>query len=227
MRRIRPHLTYANVMATIAVFLVLSGGTAVALTGSNTVFSDDIVNDQVFSADVRDDTLTGGGLTAADLRAGSVRSSEAQDNSLTGADVKESSFGRVPSALLGGLGRWSTGGGDCNPNSDVFVSCAIVTVNLPAPARVLLMGQATAYQQLADTVAFGHCRLASTSGALLASTTTVSVRADDLEHVSPVAVTEAFPAGQHSFGIDCNEPSNSTPISYFETGIVAVALSAG
>ena len=37
LRRLRPHLTYANVMATIAVFLVLSGGGAVAaLNSSNT-----------------------------------------------------------------------------------------------------------------------------------------------------------------------------------------------
>ncbi len=42
MRRIRDHLTYANVMATIAVFLVLGGGSAVALSGSNTVQSDDL-----------------------------------------------------------------------------------------------------------------------------------------------------------------------------------------
>ena len=35
LRRLRSHLTYANVMATIAVFLVLSGGAAVALKGSN------------------------------------------------------------------------------------------------------------------------------------------------------------------------------------------------
>jgi hypothetical protein len=42
MRRIRSHLTYANVMATIAVFLVLSGGTAVALSGTDTVQSDDL-----------------------------------------------------------------------------------------------------------------------------------------------------------------------------------------
>ncbi len=47
-RRIRGRLTYANVIATLALFLVLTGGTAVALKGSNTVFSDDIVNDQVF-----------------------------------------------------------------------------------------------------------------------------------------------------------------------------------
>ena len=55
-QRIRSHLTYANVMATIAVFLVLGGGSAVALSGSNTVFSDDIVDNQVQSADVRDYT---------------------------------------------------------------------------------------------------------------------------------------------------------------------------
>jgi formylglycine-generating enzyme required for sulfatase activity len=36
LRRLRSHLTYANVMATIAVFLALSGGAAVALNGSNT-----------------------------------------------------------------------------------------------------------------------------------------------------------------------------------------------
>jgi hypothetical protein len=68
------------------------------LTGSNTVFSDDIVDNQVKGVDVRDDTLTGGGLTAADLRAGSVAGSEVENDSLTGADVKESSLGRVPQA---------------------------------------------------------------------------------------------------------------------------------
>lgn len=76
--RIRSRLTYANVVATLSLFLVLSGGTAVALTGSNTVFSDDIVDNQVKTGDVRNDTLIGGGLT--------------------GSDVKESSLGRVPQA---------------------------------------------------------------------------------------------------------------------------------
>src|SRR5829696_5728599 len=86
-QRLRSHLTYANVMATIAVFLVLSGGTAVALTGTNTVFTDDIVNDQVKSADVRNDDLAKGGLGALDLRAGSVR----------GSEVLESTLDQVPS----------------------------------------------------------------------------------------------------------------------------------
>src|SRR4051794_12311030 len=55
--RIRSRLTYANVIATLALFLVLSGGTAVALTGSNTVFSDDIVDNQVTGADVKEASL--------------------------------------------------------------------------------------------------------------------------------------------------------------------------
>jgi hypothetical protein len=85
-------------MATIAVFLVLSGGTAVALSGSNTVFSDDIVDNEVRSADVRNDTLAGGGLAAADLQASSVGTSEVALNSLNGADINESLLGKVPNA---------------------------------------------------------------------------------------------------------------------------------
>ena len=52
MRRIRRHLTFANVVAAIALFLALGGGTAVALNGANTVFSDDIVNGEVKSPDL-------------------------------------------------------------------------------------------------------------------------------------------------------------------------------
>jgi len=91
-------VTYANVIATLALFLVLTGGTAVALEGSNTVFSDDIADDQVSSADVRNDTLNGGGLTAADLRPASVGSSEVKDDAVTGIDVDESTLGVVPEA---------------------------------------------------------------------------------------------------------------------------------
>jgi hypothetical protein len=46
----------AMVVALIALFVAL-GGTATALSGSNTVFSDDIVNNEVQSADVRDGSL--------------------------------------------------------------------------------------------------------------------------------------------------------------------------
>ena len=116
MEGLRRHLTYANVMSTLAVFLVIGGGAAYA---ANTVFSTDIVDgevktadigngevkvadigtgavatdeigaDQVRSVDVRNDSLSGGGLGASDLGTGSVGSSEVTDNSLATNDVVE------------------------------------------------------------------------------------------------------------------------------------------
>jgi cysteine-rich repeat protein len=76
--RLRSHVTYANVMATIAVFLVLGGGSAVALNGSNTVQSDDLG--------------PGAQVKAADVAANAVNGSKVVDNSLTGADIQDSSL---------------------------------------------------------------------------------------------------------------------------------------
>ena len=89
-QRLRYHLTYANVMATLAVFLVLSGGTAVALTGSNTVQSDDLG--------------PGAQVAAADIQANAVRSTHIFDHSVRGdLDIAANS---VPaSALAPNIGR--------------------------------------------------------------------------------------------------------------------------
>jgi hypothetical protein len=95
---LRSHLTYANVMVTVLAFIVLSGGTAVALSGSNTVFTDDIVDNDVRTADVRNDSLAGGGLGAVDLQPNSVGTSEVAANSLNGGDINESLLGIVPTA---------------------------------------------------------------------------------------------------------------------------------
>ena len=107
MRRIRNRLTYANVVATLALVIAVAGGTAYA---ANTVFSADIVDGEVKTADVRNDTLSGGGLTAADLRNGSVgnteiadggvRSAEVQNEALTGADIAESTLQNVNAGKL-------------------------------------------------------------------------------------------------------------------------------
>ncbi len=94
-RKLRSHLTYANVMVTLLAFIVIGGGAAYA---ANTVFSSDIVDNEVYSADVRNDSLTGGGLAAADLRAGAVGTSEVLNDTLTGgglaaADLRAGSVG--------------------------------------------------------------------------------------------------------------------------------------
>ena len=90
---LRAHLTYANVMATIAVFLVLSGGTAVALNGADTVQSDDLG--------------PGSQVKAPDVAANAVNGSDVVDSSITGADVNESSLnlGAEPLRFVGTTGQ--------------------------------------------------------------------------------------------------------------------------
>jgi hypothetical protein len=51
-RGVRQHLSYANVVSTLCLFLVVGGGSAVALSGSNTVLSDDIKNGEVKARDL-------------------------------------------------------------------------------------------------------------------------------------------------------------------------------
>jgi hypothetical protein len=110
MRRIR-RPSHATVVAYVALFIAIGGGTAFALDGANTVFTDDIANDTQPAGGGN----PAGGLQAADLRAGSVASSEAANNSLTGADVNEATL-NVDSAT-------SVLGSGCAPNSTAFISC--------------------------------------------------------------------------------------------------------
>ena len=88
MHRIRQRLTFANVVSVIALFVALSGGTAVALNGSNTVFTDDIANDTQPASGGN----PAGGLVAADLRPNSVGSSEVANGSIGGADIADFSL---------------------------------------------------------------------------------------------------------------------------------------
>jgi hypothetical protein len=61
MKFVRKRLTYANVMSSIAVFLVLAGGTAFAAAklGKNTVGSKQLKNNAVTSAKIKKGAVTG------------------------------------------------------------------------------------------------------------------------------------------------------------------------
>lgn len=86
-----------------ALFLVLSGGTAYALSGHNTVFSDDITNGQVRSVDIRDNDVS-----TVDVADESLTGNDVAPDSLGGGDINESQLGTVPnSSALGGRGPGS------------------------------------------------------------------------------------------------------------------------
>jgi hypothetical protein len=89
-RRLPSHTTVA---AYLSLFLVLSGGTAVALAGSNTVFTDDIAPGEIKNSDL--------GFRAVSLEkigGDAINSGRVVNNSLTGTDIAEPSLATVPNA---------------------------------------------------------------------------------------------------------------------------------
>ena len=99
-----------NVVGYIALFLVLTGGTAYALDGANTVFTDDIVDGEVRNADIRSGSVTtgkiaNGDVLTEDLAFDAVRGDRVADGSLTGADLADRSIGgqKVGVGTLAGI----------------------------------------------------------------------------------------------------------------------------
>ena len=82
----------AMAVAFVALLAALSG-TAIALPGTNSVDSGDIVNSTVRGKDIRNGSVGG-----SDIKNGSVKSLDVGDDSLTGTDINESTLGKVPSA---------------------------------------------------------------------------------------------------------------------------------
>jgi hypothetical protein len=71
-KRLRPRLTYANVIATLALFLALGGGAAFAAStmGRNSVGTKQLKRNAVTGAKVKDGSLSAGDFKAGQLPAG-------------------------------------------------------------------------------------------------------------------------------------------------------------
>lgn len=89
LRAIKDRLTYANVMATFAVFIALGGSSYAAFR----VGSPEIRNNSVRSVDLRNDDVRG-----RDVDNGTLTGRDVKRNGLGGGAVKESALGKVPSA---------------------------------------------------------------------------------------------------------------------------------
>lgn len=80
----RRHLTYANVVSTLCLFLLLGG---VAYAGT-----------QLAKGSVGTNQLKAEAVTKPKLHPNSVNSKKVVDNSLTGSDIDSSTLGKVPNA---------------------------------------------------------------------------------------------------------------------------------
>jgi hypothetical protein len=96
LRTVRPRLTYANVTATLALFVALGGGAYAAATlPRNSVGTRQLKRGAVTTAKLHKRAVTN-----SKLRKNAVTSSKVRNNSLTGSDINESTLGAVPSAAI-------------------------------------------------------------------------------------------------------------------------------
>lgn len=141
MRRIRRHLTFANVASAIALFVALGGGTAVALNGSNTVQSDDIG--------------PGAQVKAPDVADNAVSSPDVANESLTGADIKNRSGVQTckPSTARYGAicvdATHLTLGWD-----DAFAYCTDLGLRLPTLSEAVVLAKKYDVPDVSDTGRF-------------------------------------------------------------------------
>ena len=93
----RFHLTYANVIATIALFIAIGGASAFAASqfGKNTVGTSQIKNNSVTKTKIKKNAVV-----TAKIRGAAVTTKKIKNDAVTGAKVNESSLSTVPSAQV-------------------------------------------------------------------------------------------------------------------------------
>jgi hypothetical protein len=120
MRRLKGKLNYANVMATVAVFLAL-GGAAYAATKlpKNSVGTKQIKNNAVTEAKIRNGAiasskLANGSVGGAQLKPNSITGANVQNGSLTGTQINASTLGTVPTATSATKAKIATSAENAN-----------------------------------------------------------------------------------------------------------------
>lgn len=92
MKQIRKRLTYANVMSSLAVFLVLGGASAMA--------ANKIGTSQLKAGAVKTGKLAKNAVKASKLAKNAVTTAKIRNDAVTGAKVNEATLATVPSANL-------------------------------------------------------------------------------------------------------------------------------
>lgn len=95
MRSIRKRLTYANVMSSIAVFVVLGGAAVAANLPRKSVGTPQLKANAVTTAKIKRNAVT-----AKKIKKNAVTTVKIRDNAVTGEKVNESTLGPVPSAVV-------------------------------------------------------------------------------------------------------------------------------
>ena len=243
--RMRARLSYANVMSSLAVFLGLGGAGAYA---ANTVFSTDIVDGEVKTADlansavVRDkianssvvaNKINGSAVTAGKIAGGAVDGSKVADNSMKGADIDE---GTLDAGVF--TKGSSNAAANCIPTTGSFSDCVGTTFSLPRAGPVLIYaGGVVSRLGSAGVDAAEHvtCRL-EVDDATTAIPHSTATEAGHNVGGQPgarwwgfgvTAVTSTLPAGPHTFELSCVDAGVDPPDSFLPSATLSAVLIGG
>jgi hypothetical protein len=134
---LRRHLTYANVISTLCLFLVLGGGAAVAAT-------------KLGKSSVGTEQLKGEAVTKGKLGPDSVNSKKVVNGSLTGEDIVSSSLGKVPNASYADNAGHATTAGSADSAStattaDTAANAEKLDGHTPSEFGAILLANPTAH----------------------------------------------------------------------------------
>jgi hypothetical protein len=199
----RKHLTYANVVATLALFVALGGGAY----GVSQITSGDIKNDTIKSADLRDRKA--------------VKGSDVKRGTLGGKEIAEQSLEATRFLRVGG----SEPGG-CNPQSAAFVECASTTVALPR--RALVVALATG-GQVSDGTAKASCEIRIDGAPTPIDATPGEEITDNTSDLATngfartLVTPEPLPSGSHEIALACNQGLGDVRIQHPTIAAIAIA----
>jgi hypothetical protein len=200
--RIRPRLSYANVMSSIAVFVVLGGGAYATI--DRKIGTKDLKNGAVSTKKIKQQAVRAGKLAP-----NSVRTPKIFDGAVTEAKLAEGVAISGPQGDTGPPGPQGAKGdtgdtgatgatgprgpSDAFRTSDIgFVADKSLALNLPA-GSFIAYGRASAFNNTANTTNTAACALSGPGGVGDFSRLTIGPFAE-----SPVTLVGAFTSGAPS-----------------------------
>jgi hypothetical protein len=203
--RIRRHLSYANVTATVALFVALGGG-AYAI---DKVTSHEIANGTIRSIDLKNRRA----VHAVDLKG----------NALTGKQIKERTLDAESFAPVAGDETV-----DCDPSSSTtFANCANITLKLKQRARVLAIATgnqesvAGAAQAICDVRIDGRPQSLAVEPGEQASDNTSGTATNGFART--VVTPNPLARGRHQIALACKEFSGNVRIDVPTIAAIAIA----
>ena len=196
--KIRDRLTYANVVSTLALVLVIGGGGAYA---AGFIDSGDIVNNSIESRDLENREA--------------VKARDVRKNGLTGREIREKTLDAAQFAPL--AGRQANG---CDPEAGAFLACVNSPIRLRSPGRVLAVATG---EFVADPApALLQCRI-FVNGAPSDSVATPGENGADEDGFAITFVTNRLARGSHQISLRCQEDEDEAQLASSSIAVIGVS----